>query len=48
MVERSSDRESEKMSSNEMESLDINGIGAEIRTIEKDKIMIKYYKNIII
>ena len=31
-----------------MESLDINGIGAEIRTIEKDKIIIKYYKNIII
>ena len=31
-----------------MESLGINGIGAEIRTIEKDKIMIKYYRNIII
>ena len=36
------------MSSNEMESLNINGIGAEIRTIEKDKIIIKYYKNVII
>ena len=36
------------MSSNEMESLNINDIGAEIRTIEKDKIKIKYYKNIII
>ena len=36
------------MSSNEMESLDINGIGAKIRTIEKDKIIIKYYRNIII